>query len=142
MTQKMKEMGRLCRFLVDENAGRPQHVVDKPSRRGGGNVDNCILRAKPFAKKALKTGLFFDMIGTLSRESCPQEGQLFNMLWKPVWISTRHPQDKVEKMWKSLARRGYHKINGGIRNGSRGDLGKGQGALARGAGGRVVYDVD
>ena len=56
-------------------------------------------------EKALKTRLFFDMIGALSEEVIHNLGILTHKLWKVVWISTTYPQaacayaDNHKIMW-------------------------------------------
>ena len=61
----MKEMNRLCVYIVYGTPQSPQDVVDKCAAMDRSLWKNCNLRKNLFAEKALKIRLFFDMIGKL-----------------------------------------------------------------------------
>ena len=70
MTEKPQVYG----LIVYDHEQRPQDIVDKCMVIGKGLVDNLHFRQNEQPKKALKTGLFFDMIGTLSKKLSTSKG--------------------------------------------------------------------
>ena len=71
---------------------------------------NCKFQEKSVTEKALKTPLFFAIIGTLYQKSYPQVFPIVHILWKPVWKSTGYPQVYVDHLCISAAhtrRRSY-----------------------------------
>ena len=57
--RKMKEMRRLCVYIVYEPPQTPQDIVDKRMIPGRMAVENCKLCKNGFAEKSLENKAFF-----------------------------------------------------------------------------------
>ena len=71
-----------------------------PCHPAGGLWINFIFISKRIPEKPLKTGFFFDIIGTLYG-SYQQVIPVIHILWKKGLLSTGFPQGFVDKRWKS-----------------------------------------
>jgi len=61
----------------------------------GGLWKNCRISKNERPEKALKTRLFFDMIGKLANGVIHRRAWVTHILWKLMWISTTYPQETV-----------------------------------------------